>query len=310
MERHSAIASRSRDQTPRHTVARGETIHKIASRYGVSVADLMVWNGMTSAKVRRGRTLLLAPPPADPTLAGIPRTPVPEQAAEASSQTENPAVEEPAKPVRTVVERHMVRRGESLGRIARMYGVSIADLVAWNDLPTRQVKAGAKLIVSEPTTRRVRERVADARREEAPAASRSVSTESAGSHRIRRGETLSSIAVRYGVSEKDLIAANGLDGSDIRAGQKLVIPAQAKEPVKVASSVREATSVAVREPRSSVESSVDRAIRVTKYTVRPGDTLYSIARANSTTVDTLKQLNGMSKGDIRVGQVIKVPRNS
>lgn len=308
MERRSTIASRGFDQTPRHTVARGETIHKIARRYGVSVSDLMVWNALSSSKVRRGRRLLLAPPPDDPTLAGIPRTAVPEPVAEAEPQEDAPTVERRTKAAS--VEHHEVRRGESLGRIARRYGVSIDDLVAWNDLPSHQVKAGKRLVVSEPRKRSVPERVATPSSRADEPAKRSPEGARAGTHRIRRGETISSIALRYGVSESDLLAANGLKGAHVRAGQKLVIPAD--EPVVVARRRgTEAVVAAAPRPAPRIEATpVDRTIRTTRYTVRPGDTLYSIARAMSTTVDTLKQLNGLSKGDIRVGQIIKVPHNS
>lgn len=306
MERRSNIASRSFDQTPRHTVARGETIQKIARRYGVSVSDLMVWNALSSSKVRRGRRLLLAPPPDDPTLAGIPRTAVPEPVAEAEPQEDAPTVERPTKAA--AVEHHEVRRGESLGRIARRYGVSIDDLVAWNDLPSHQVKAGKRLVVSEPRKRAVLERVASASPRAQEPAKRS-SEAGVGTHRIRRGETISSIALHYGVSESELLAANGLKGPHVRAGQKLVIPSG--QPVVVARRGGSDAVVVAARPAPRIEAQpVDRTIRTTRYTVRPGDTLYSIARAMSTTVDTLKQLNGLSKGDIRVGQVIKVPHSS
>lgn len=317
MARRSRPASSLVAQVPRHRVERGETLPKIARRYGVSVDDLMVWNGLVSAKLKRGRNLFVAAPPEDPTLAGIPRTPVPavdSAALVAASQDVEigEAADAPPRAERAAtVDKHKVRHGENLGRIARTYGVTVQELVAWNDLPSRQVKAGTRLIVSEPSRARPRAATRVAREEGAPAV-RPSAVHASETHRIRRGETISSIAVRYGVSEKQLLAANGLRGSRVRAGQKLVIPQS--EPVRVARASRNdrieiPEIVPVRRSAGEDATVVDRAIRTTRYTVRPGDTLYSIARAMSTTVDTLKQLNGLAKGTIRVGQVIKVPRN-
>ena len=299
--------ARTADATLRHKVARGETLQKIARKYDVSVDDLIAWNGLVSSKVARGRNLRVSAPPEDPTLAGIPRTPVPVASADSESVAEPEAS---AKPVRAAsVEHHVVRHGESLQRIARTYDVTVRDLMDWNDLSSTRVKAGARLVVSEPVARaRAATRVASATREKAP---KVASREAAPvSHRIRRGETISSIALRYDVSERELLAANGLHGSHVRAGQKLVIPG--REPVRVAKAERDEVEkiASPRKPSRPEVQAVDRIVRTTRYTVRPGDTLYSIARALSTTVDTLKQLNGLSRGDIRVGQVIKVPHTS
>lgn len=300
--------ARSADATPRHKVARGETLQKIARKYDVSVEDLMTWNGLVAPSVKRGRNLYVAAPQEDPTLAGIPRTPVPAIPVDTESVASS-EMDAPAKPARSAsVEHHLVRHGESLQRIARIYDVTVRDLMDWNDLSSTRVKAGARLVVSEPVARARTTRVAASVRENAPKVARREAPPA--SHRIRRGETISSIALHYGVSERELLAANGLRGSHVRAGQKLVIPGS--ESARVAKAERDETEKVAppRKPSRPEVQAVDRIIRTTRYTVRPGDTLYSIARALSTTVDTLKQLNGLSRGDIRVGQVIKVPHSS
>jgi len=297
------------DATPRHKVARGETIQKIARKYDVTVENLMAWNGLVSPKVRSGRSLYVAAPPDDPTLAGIPRTPVPETIAADTASVAATEPQQQDRPVRAAsVEHHTVRHGESLQRIARTYDVTVRDLMDWNDLSSTRVNAGARLVVSERAVRTRASRVAVAPRETESKAAPRASAPS--THRIRRGETISTIALRYGVSERELLAANGLRGSHVRAGQKLVIPGN--EPVRVAKVERDDAPqvVAPRKPSRPEVQLVDHVVRTTRYTVRPGDTLYSIARALSTTVDTLKQLNGLSRGDIRVGQVIKVPHNT
>jgi len=309
MERRARIAARNASsEVPRHKVRRGETLARIAAKYDVSVADLMAWNDLASAKVKPGRSLMVAAPVDDPTLADIPRT----QTAVAAPVE---ADESPRTPVATEIARHKVRRGETLQRIARTYDVTVRELMEANHLPSGHVKAGTTLKIPRQGAT---ERVADA---ETPAPTERHTRSSnalAASHRVRRGETLSTIALKYGITSRELMAANGLRGPHLRAGQSLRIPGvrtddrSAESTGRPTVSRREGSASSLRNDMASAAKPqpevADRTARTIRYTVRPGDTLYSIARARSTTVDTLKLLNGLSKANLRVGQIIKVPR--
>lgn len=310
MERRHAILARSGTPTPaaRHKVRRGETLARIATRYGVSSDDLMAWNGLSSRSVKAGTYLSVGAPTTDPTLAGIPHSPEPPP-----DLAPNPdQTEASTSPVAAKATRHKVRHGESLARIARANGVSVRQIMDWNRLPSARVKAGKILTIhpSEDSESRTRQASAHARHQEPEPARRAPEF-----HRVRRGETASSIALRYGVSTNALLDANGLRGNRLRIGQKLAIPGPkaARSSTRVASApeaTEAAEVVAARKPARSQVDAPDRTLRLTRYTVRPGDTLYSIARARATTVDTLKQINGLSKANLRVGQIIKVPENS
>jgi len=107
----------------------------------------------------------------------------------------------------TTVARHRIRRGDTLSGIAQRYGVSVAALQQANGLRGSTVQTGRTLRI--PATRAVAMR----------------STASTRSHRVQRGQTLTHIARRYGVSIDRLRAANGLGrSSHLRAGQVLRIP--------------------------------------------------------------------------------------
>lgn len=309
MERRHAILARSGipTPTPRHKVRRGETLARIASRYGVTSNDLVSWNSLESRTVKAGTSLAVSAPNADPTLAGIPRSPEPE-----SVQPDSTAQPEAAIPQALAATiHHKVRHGESLARIARANGVTVRQIMDWNRLPSARVKAGKVLrIHSSASSEPVVQIAARSRTSESEPVHRTPE-----SHRVRRGETASSIALRYGVSTDDLLEANGLRGSRLRIGQKLVLPRSkaSRASTRVAAG-QETTALRTPEaPRTQArdnrEAPADRTLRLTRYTVRPGDTLYSIARARSTTVDSLKQINGLSKANLRVGQIIKVPGN-
>jgi membrane-bound lytic murein transglycosylase D len=113
---------------------------------------------------------------------------------------------------------HTVRQGETLGGIARKYRVSQAQLRSWNKLPkSGMIRVGQKLKVGTATA-------ASSSRSDTRTASRS--TAGATTHVVRRGETLSTLARRYGTSVQDLMAVNNIRSpKSLKAGQRLKIPA-------------------------------------------------------------------------------------
>ncbi len=98
---------------------------------------------------------------------------------------------------------------------------------------------------------------------------------------VRAGDTLSSIAARHGTTVSALVAANNIANPNlIRVGQVLTIPGAATPPTPVPAT----------------------------YTVRPGDTLFSIAQRFGTTVSTLAAANNIANPNlISVGQVLRIP---
>ncbi|HEY4644781.1 MAG TPA: LysM peptidoglycan-binding domain-containing protein [Steroidobacteraceae bacterium] len=120
-------------------------------------------------------------------------------------------------------------------------------------------------------------------------------------HAVQSGDTLSTIARRYSVSVAVVKEINGLKGTQLRAGQDLLIPANgaALHP-KVALA---AARVDGRAPP------VNRNSRT--HVVRRGESLWTIARAHGVSVNSLASLNGMEPGDLLpAGRKIKVRGSS
>ncbi len=117
-------------------------------------------------------------------------------------------------------------------------------------------------------------------------------------HRVRRGDTLSRIAGRYGISTASLRRANGLRGSTVRAGQRLRIPGASA----ALSRRTESANISVQWSGTKTAATRARTVRVGR-----GDTLSSIAQRHGTTVASLRKVNGLRGSTVRAGQTLKVP---
>ncbi len=93
---------------------------------------------------------------------------------------------------------------------------------------------------------------------------------------VQPGDSLWIIAQRYGTTVDAIKRLNGLSGDMLNIGQVLKIPA-------------------------------GQAPGYIEYTVRAGDTLWLLSRRYNTTVDAIKQLNGLSSDMLSIGQVLKIP---
>ncbi len=113
-------------------------------------------------------------------------------------------------------------------------------------------------------------------------------------HRVRKGDTLSRLAGRYGSSVRSITRANGLkSGNSIKVGWKLKIPGRGVDGEEQGNPVVRTTKL-------------EKGLSV--YKVRRGDSLWEIASACGTTTRTIMSLNGLSGSQLRVGQVLKVPK--
>ena len=119
---------------------------------------------------------------------------------------------------------HTVKSGETLDKIARTYEVSISDLKQWNNLRTSRIVAGQSLEIYDKPEERVKIIAASAKNNAVP----SVKTSSTGifspTHKVKKGESIYTIAKMYGVNIQKLKEQNGLHKNKILVGQVLKIP--------------------------------------------------------------------------------------
>jgi membrane-bound lytic murein transglycosylase D len=177
---------------------------------------------------------------------------------------------------------YRVRSGDTITKIAQRYGMTITELRTLNNLKTQSVKPGQELLLrsSSKTTAL------------ASIETRSITASKSTSskiHTIVKGDTLWSIAKRYGVDPTVLASTNSLKKNAIQIGQKLKIPTQ------------------IATTHSSSNSS---SKRIT-YVVKSGDTLSEIANQFKVTIKQIMSWNQLrSSTAIKTGQRLIILNDS
>lgn len=173
---------------------------------------------------------------------------------------------------------HIVESGQTLGAIARRYGTSVAVIEKMNRISRSQaIYPGDKLKVPRGLVKK----------ERAPR-----------THQVRRGDTLSGLAVKYGVSIRDIANANGMGSKQtIRTGETLNIPWSSSDS-------KEDSSKSSSSNGNSTPSTPNQGTHV----VQSGETLSGIALRAGVSTSALASANGLShKAMVRVGQRLTLP---
>ncbi|MBN1966086.1 MAG: LysM peptidoglycan-binding domain-containing protein [Anaerolineae bacterium] len=204
-----------------HVVQRGETLFRIALRYGLTVETLVYANNLANPnQIYAGQVLNIPTPGA--TANPVPDSTGGDQTVAAPTPTSAPVY-------------HIVQAGETLARIAASYGVNWTDLAAANNIANpNHILVGQQIVImssSAPDTAAVPGTLLPSPVVEEPVVANPVVTpvptsNYATTHIVQRGESLSIIARIYGVTWSDIARANGIvDPNRIYAGQSLTIPA-------------------------------------------------------------------------------------
>ena len=148
------------------------------------------------------------------------------------------------------IEIYTVKKGDTLYSIAQKYNVSVDEIKNLNNLTSNQLNIGQQLKIPNNSNIYV----------------------------VKKGDTLYSIANKFDMSVDELKRINNLTSNTLSVGQILKLTYDDVNPDQFF-----------------------------EYTIKSGDTLYSIANKNGISVDELKQINDLNSNMLSVGQVILIP---
>ena len=205
-----------------YIVKKGDSLYSIAQKYNTTVDELKKLNGLTSNIINVGQILKL-----------------------------------PEKENIVDYDLYIVKKGDTLYKIANNYNISVNELKKINNLTSDTLSIGQQLLV--------------------PIIDKSDYT----IYIVKKGDSLYSIAQKYNTTVDSIKKLNNLASNLLSINQQLKIPTKKEEEVQ----------------------------NFYNYVVVPGDTLYSIAKNNNTTVGTIKSINNLSSNVIDVGMQLKLPIN-
>ena len=155
---------------------------------------------------------------------------------------------------------YTVKAGDTIYGISKQFGVSAMDIYNLNNLTNSNIKVGQVLKI--PTNS-------------------GTNPSNMFYYTVKKGDSLYSIARIYNTTVNEIIKLNNLKSTNLSIGQTLRIP----------------------ETNESVTTMPPSFIN---YTVKKGDNLYSIAKKNNISVDTIIQDNALNTNNLFIGQVLKI----
>ena len=170
---------------------------------------------------------------------------------------------------------HKVRKGESLGIIARQYGIKVSELQQANDMKGSRIRAGQSLLIPIKVTPKAKANIGK-------------KPEKVRVYIVQLGDNLASIARKYGVSQESLRIWNSMDATSlVNVGDTLLVSKPELKP-----------AAEVSRPKLS---------KGEKYVVREGDNFASIAKAYDVPVVLLMQANQGFSRRLTVGDSLTIP---
>lgn len=220
----------------------------------------------TTAKTATTNTTAKAEPAAKPAAAGQ------------TAETKPAPVAKPA--------RHVVKQGETLYSISRLYAVTINDISTWNNLGDAPLKIGQELIIAEPLT------IPADTKSEAKAETKAEAEPSNTIHTVVAGESLYVLSRKYNVTVNELKSWNNLNSNALSIGQQLRVTAPADQ---------EVTNEDLEEEPAATFSG-----ETTQHTVVSGESLYQISRKYGVTIKDIMEWNNKSDFNVKPGDKLTI----
>jgi len=203
------------------------------------------------------------------------------------------------------VNYYTVKSGDTLWSIARKLGVTVTELKEANNLTANALSIGQVLNIPQKETEIIETEV----------------------YTVKSGDTLYGIAQKYNLTVNELKKLNNLTTNSLSIGQKLSVskfPTNTETTYtvvkgdtlyKIASKFGTSVdNIKVINNLTSNNLSLGQVLKIPTtpndkltYTVKKGDTLYSIARTYNTDVNTIKRLNNLTSNSLSIGQTLILP---
>lgn len=169
---------------------------------------------------------------------------------------------------------YTVKKGDNLYTLANTYNTTVDAIMQFNNLTSTALSIGQQLKIPTTTT--------------SPP-----SVPSYKNYTVQKGDSLYKIATMFNMTVEELMTLNNLSSTILSIGQILKVKNTEANP-PIGEEVDECYGEGYKEPTYQT------------YTVKKGDSLYTIAQRFNTTVDQLIALNDLTNNTLSIGQVLKI----
>lgn len=259
-----------------YKVKSGDNLWGVAQKYNTSVANLKTWNKLSNDIIFPNQVLEVDGKKKSNSTANK----------GSSSSKKNSGSSTPKK-----AGNYTVKSGDSLSKIASNHGISLSNLMKWNNLKTTLIFPGDSLSVSKGGGA---SSSSSNKGSSSSSSNSSSSTNKSSSYTVKSGDTLGQIASKHGISLSNLKKWNNLNSDLIYPGNKLV--------VKKGSASSSSSS---NKGNSSNSGSTSNKSKTT-YTVKSGDNLSKIASKYGVSVNSLMSWNNLSSHVIYPGNKLTI----
>jgi LysM repeat protein len=192
-----------------HTVKKGENLYTIGKKYGKTPEEIKKLNNLTSSNLYPGQKLIV----------GVKEGKTASEKKRKYSIKEEKLTSE--KSENLIKEYYTVKKGDTLSKISKNFGVSVAQLKKMNGLKNSKLKIGQKLIVKIKKA----DEMENVRKEINPDEIEPIADVSKKTYyKVCEGDTIESICEKFQIGPEKLLSANLMKKEDLKVGQILVIP--------------------------------------------------------------------------------------
>ncbi len=325
MENVEEIPDEVKIQYVSHTVKRGDSLGKIATKYKVSTTELAKANGLTKkSKIFLGKSLRIPITTIITEDFELVRTDFEEIRDEKDYVTESPYIlkltegksevdfscfalnfnheKENLSDKKEIT--YFVRINDELPDLALLFDVRVTDIRRWNNLPYTKSINDVEVLKIYVDTSKVNyyTSISEKSDNERYSVINPESQDKWVRHKVRRGETLSSIARKYHVKSTQIKRWNNLRSNKLFAGKSLQIQVGGNSNIARVSAAPESNN----ESRNTTTKFVSKKI----YVVKKGDVLGKVSEKLHVKMLDLKKWNNLSSNNIRIGQKLKYFTNT
>lgn len=278
----------------KYTVQSGDSVWKISNDHGITMAQLIEWNNIKNNFVYPGQQLIVSNGGSSNTGANTGNTSGSNSSNSSSSNTASGT-------------KYTVKAGDSVWSVSNKYGITMAQLILWNNIQNNFIYPGQQLTVSNSgSTNSASSNTGSSANTNNSSSANTGSSSSQGTYTVKAGESVWSVANKNGITMNQLIEWNNIKNNFIYPGQQLIV----KGGNSVNTNTGSTTSAAKpNTPNTSATTSTSSSGN-TMYTVKAGESVWSVANKHHITMDQLIEWNNIKNNFIYPGQQVIVKKGS